>query len=77
MKSLNEGRKMILERRYPVVISQKVTFKPQHQKIIQTKINFMKNFEGHSGLMNLDEDLEDSTELRFSSSVVTVRKKQH
>ena len=36
IKARNEGRKTIPERRYPVVMSQKVIIKPQQQEILQT-----------------------------------------
>ena len=74
IKTPSEGRKMVPKRRYPVVMSQKVIIKPQHQEILQTKVDFRKNLEGHTGMIIPDEDLENSTELRLSSSVVTVGK---
>ena len=74
MKTLSEGRKTIPKRRYTVVIGQKVTIKPQHEEILQTKVDFRNNLEGHTGMIIPDEDLENSTELRVSSSVVSVGK---
>ena len=55
-------------------MSQKVIIKAQDQEILQTKVDFRNNLEGHTGMIIPDEDLENSTELRLSSSVVTVGK---
>ena len=74
MKTPSEGRKTFPKRRYPVVMSQKVVIKPQHKEIVQTKIDFAKILEGHTGMIIPDEDLENSTALKLSSSVVTVGK---
>ena len=71
-KPPSEGRKTIPKRRYPVVLSQNVIFKPQHQELLQTKVDFRNKLEGHSGMIIPDEDLENSSELGLSSSVVTV-----
>ena len=65
---------MVPKRRYPVVMSQKVEIKPQHQENLQTKVDFKKNLDGHTGVIIPDEYLENSTELRPSSSVITVGK---
>ena len=74
IKTPSEGRKMVHKRRYPFVMNQKVIIKPQHQEILPTKVFFWKNLEGHTGMIIPDEDLENKTELRLSSSVVTVGK---
>ena len=74
IKTPSEGRKMVPKRRYPVVMSQKVNIKAQHEEILKTKVDFMKIIKGHTGLIIPEEDLENGTELRLSSSVVTVGK---
>ena len=74
IKTPSEGRTMVPKRRYPVVMSQKVYIKPQHQEFLQTKVDFRKNLEGHTGMIIPDGNLENSTELRLSSSVVKVGK---
>ena len=53
---------------------QKTTVKPQNQEILYTKIDFSKNLEGHTGMIIPLEEYENSTELKLSSSVVTVGK---
>ena len=72
IKTPSEGRKTVPKQRYPVVMSQKVIIKPQHQEILKRKLDFRNNLEGHTGMIIPDEDLENSTEWRLSSSVVTV-----
>ena len=74
IKTPSEGRKMVPKQRYPIVTSQKVNIKPQHREFLQTKTDFRKNLEGRTGMITPDEDLENSTELRLSSSVVAVGK---
>ena len=53
-------------------MSQKFSIKPQREEILQTKLDFRKNLEGHTGIIVPDEHLENSTNLRLSSSVATV-----
>ena len=53
---------------------QKTTVKPQNQEILYTKIEFSKNLEGHTGMVIPLEEYENNTELKLSSSVVTVEK---
>ena len=53
---------------------QKTTVKPQNQEILCTKIEFSKNLEGHIGMIIPLEEYENSTQLKLSSSVVTVGK---
>ena len=65
------------KRRYPVVMSQKVKIKHQLQEILQTKVDFRKNLQGHTGLIIPDKDLEDSTELRLSIICCHSWKRQH
>ena len=74
METLDEGRKTIPKRRYPVVMSQKIILKPQPQEILQTKVVLRKNLDGHTGLIIPDEHLENSSELRLSSSLVSVQR---
>ena len=69
-----EGRRKITKSRYPVFMYQKTTVKPQNQEILYTKIEFSKNLEGHTGMIIPLEEYEKSTELKLSSSVVTVGK---
>ena len=69
-----EGRRKIPKSRYPVFMFQKTTFKPQNQEIFYTQIEFSKILEGHTGMIIQLEEYENSTELKLSSSVVTVRK---
>ena len=47
-----EGRRKIPKSRYPVFMFQKTTVKPQNQEILYTKIEFSKNLEGHTGMIN-------------------------
>ena len=68
-----EGRRKILKSRYPVFMFQKTTVKPQNQEILYTKIE-SSNLEGHTGIIIPLEEYEDNTELKLSSSVVTVGK---
>ena len=72
VKTPSEGRKTIPKRHYPVVMSQKVIIKPQHQEILQTKLEFRNNLEKHTGTVKPDEDLENNTDMKLSSSVVTI-----
>ena len=74
IKTFDEGLKTIRKRRYSVLMSQKIINTPQHQEILQTKVDFTISLEGHTGMMIPDEDSENSTLLRLSTSVVTVRK---
>ena len=53
---------------------QKTTVKPQNQEILYTKLEFSKNLERHTGMIIPLEEYENSTELKLSSSVVTVGK---
>ena len=69
-----EGRRKIPKSRYPVFMFQKTTVKPQNQEILYTKIEFSKNLEGHTGMISPLAEYENSTELKLSSSVVTVGK---
>ena len=69
-----EGRRKIPKGRYPVFMYQKTTVKPQNQKILHTKIEFSKNLERHTGMIIPIEEYENSTQLKLSSSVVTVGK---
>ena len=59
---------------YPFFMYQKTTVKPQNQEFLYTKIETSKNFEGHTGMIIPVEEYENSTELKLSSSVVTVGK---
>ena len=69
-----EGRRKLPKSRYPVFMYQKTTVKPQNQEILYTIIEFSKNLEGHTGIVIPLEEYEKSTELKLSSSVVTVGK---
>ena len=69
-----EGRRKIPKNRNPVFMYQKPTLKPQNQEILYKKIEFSKNLEGHTGMIIPLEEYENSTELKLSSSVVTVGK---
>ena len=69
-----EGRRKIPKSRYPVFMCQKTTVKPQNQEILYTQIEFSKNLEVHIGAIIPLEEYENSTELKLSSSVVTVGK---
>ena len=69
-----EGRRKFPESRYPVFMYQKTIVKPQIQEILYTKIEVSKNLEGHTGMIIPLEEYENSTELKLSSSVVTVGK---
>ena len=69
-----EGRRKLPKSRYPVFMYQKTTVKPQNQEILYTIIEFSKNLEGHTGMKIPLEEYENSTELKLSSSVVTVGK---
>ena len=69
-----EGRRKIPKSRYPVLMYQKTTVKPQNQEIFYTKIKFSKKLEGHTGMIIPLEEYENNTELKLSSSVVTVGK---
>ena len=69
-----EGRRKIPKSLYPVSMFQKATVKPQNQAILYAKIDFSKNLEGHTGMIIPLEEYEKSTELKLSSSVVTVGK---
>ena len=69
-----EGRRKIPKSRYLVFMYQKTTVKPQNQETLYTKIEFSKNLEGHTGMIIPLEEYENSTELKLSSSVVTVGK---
>ena len=69
-----EGRRKIPKIKYPVFMYQKTTVKPQNQEILYTKIELSKNLEGHTGMIIPLEEYENSTELKLSSSVVTVGK---
>ena len=55
-------------------MSQEVIVRPRHQKILQTQLDFRNNLESRTGMIIPDEDLENSTEVTFSSFVVTVGK---
>ena len=72
--TLLEGHKTIPKQRHPVVLSQAVIIKLQHQEFLQTKVYCRKIFDGHTGTIIADEHLGKSTELRLSSLVVTVEK---
>ena len=69
-----EGRRKIPKSRYPVFMTQKTTVKAQNQEILYTKIEFSKSLEGHTGMIIPLEEYENNTELKLSSSVVTVGK---
>ena len=69
-----EGRRRIPKSRYPVLMYKKMTVKPQNQENLYTKIDFLKNLEGHTGMIIPLEGYENSTELKLSSSNVTVGK---
>ena len=71
-----EGKRIpkIPKSRYPVLMYQKTTVMPQNQEILYTKIEFSKNLEGHTGMIIPLEEYEINTELKLSSSVVTVGK---
>ena len=77
---LNEIRKPKEEKRkfpksrYPVFLYQRTIVKPQNQEIFYTKVEFSKNLEGHTGMIIPLEEYENSTELKLSSSIVTVEK---
>ena len=68
-----EGKRTIPKSRYPVFMYQKATVKPRNQEILYTKIEFLKSLEGPTGMIISFEEYED-TELKLSSSVVTVGK---
>ena len=53
---------------------QKITVKPQNQEILYTKTEFSKNPEGDTGMIIPLEEYGNSTELKLSSSIVTVGK---
>ena len=67
-----EGRHKIPKSKYPAFTFQKTTVKPQNQEIVYTRLEFSKIFERHTGTINPLEEYENSTELKISSSVVTV-----
>ena len=69
-----EGGRRIPRSRYPVFMYQKISVKPQNQEIFHTKIEFSENLEGHTGMIIPLEEYENGTELKLSSSVVTVGK---
>ena len=49
VKTPNEGRETIHKPHYRVVMSQKVIIKSHYQEILQTKVDFRRNLEGHTG----------------------------
>ena len=69
-----EVRCKIPKNRFPILMFQKTTVKPQNQEILYRKIELSKNLDGHTGMIIALEEYEISTELKLSSSVVTVGK---
>ena len=53
-------------------MSQKIITRPQREEIVAPKVDFY--FEGQTGTIIPVENLENRTELRFSSSVAFVGK---
>ena len=69
-----KGRKKIPKTRYPVCMTQKLVIKAQNQEILFTKVEVLKNLEGHFGIVIPDEEFDDTTDLKLSSAVVKVGK---
>ena len=55
------GRK-IPKYRFPILMFQKTTVKPQNQEILYRKIELSKNLDGHTGMIIALEEYENSTE---------------
>jgi len=72
IKVPKEGRRKVTKSRYPVVTHQKTIIKPRNQEILYSKTEISEDFEGRTGMILPLEEYENGTELRLSSTVVTV-----